>query len=119
MCCLALNWSFYFVSVAVLATLVELLTGMLFRELLGVTLWSYAQQPWNLLGLICLPYSLLWGGMICLFMGVAWNGLERMVFKIPYRTAKVYATVLWIGVALDFVFNLLYLAVFGHHFVFW
>ena len=41
-------------------TLVELVTGLFFNGLLGMNVWDYSEMPLNILGQICLPYSLLW-----------------------------------------------------------
>ncbi len=39
-------------------TVVELLTGIIFNR--NYTIWDYRGTPFNFLGQICLPYSLLW-----------------------------------------------------------
>lgn len=39
-------------------TFLELLTGLLVNSAYGV--WDYRQMPFNFLGHICLPFSLLW-----------------------------------------------------------
>ena len=43
---------------AVIITAVELLTGLLVNRTYRV--WDYRQMPFNFLGQICLPFSLLW-----------------------------------------------------------
>lgn len=49
---------------------VELVLGLLFNSLLGQQVWDYSQVPLNLLGQVCLPYSLLWGVLSLPAMGV-------------------------------------------------
>lgn len=39
-------------------TMVELAVGMLFNRQYQV--WDYRHLPWNFMGQICLPFSLLW-----------------------------------------------------------
>lgn len=39
---------------------VELLTGLVVNEWLGFGVWDYSGVPLNILGQVCLPYSLLW-----------------------------------------------------------
>ena len=41
-------------------TLTELLFGVIFNLGFGCNVWDYSLLPLNLLGQICLPYSLLW-----------------------------------------------------------
>lgn len=39
---------------------VELCTGLIVNDLLGFGVWDYSEVPMNILGQVCLPYSLLW-----------------------------------------------------------
>lgn len=45
---------------ALLVTFFEFLTGILVNRVLGMNIWSYAAVPMNLMGQICLPFTLLW-----------------------------------------------------------
>lgn len=42
---------------------VELLTGLIVNEWLGFGVWDYSGEPLNILGQVCLPYSLLWAAL--------------------------------------------------------
>lgn len=42
---------------------VELGTGLVVNDLLELNVWDYSDMPMNLLGQVCLPYSLLWFGL--------------------------------------------------------
>lgn len=44
-------------------TAVEFLFGLIFNLGYGMAIWDYSGMPMNLLGQICLPYALLWGGL--------------------------------------------------------
>lgn len=41
-------------------TAAEFLTGCIINLLLHWNVWSYASSPFNILGQVCLPYSVLW-----------------------------------------------------------
>ena len=41
-------------------TVAEFLTGCIVNLSLGWNVWSYSSAPYNLLGQICLPYTVLW-----------------------------------------------------------
>ena len=43
-----------------LVTAVELVAGVILNLYLGLGIWDYSDLPCNLLGQICLPFSLLW-----------------------------------------------------------
>ena len=42
---------------------VELGVGLLVNDLFKLNVWDYSDLPMNLLGQVCLPYSLLWFGL--------------------------------------------------------
>lgn len=43
-----------------LITGVEFITGVIVNLILGWEVWDYSHMPLNILGQICLPFSLLW-----------------------------------------------------------
>lgn len=62
---------FLFLGGMLLATALELLTGMLLEKLFGQKWWDYSEQPWNFNGYICLKYAVAWGlfALFCLYLG--------------------------------------------------
>ena len=61
-------------------TAVELVTGLVFNR--NYSVWDYRSLPMNLMGQVCLPFSLLWvpvsfGGMLL------YGLLERQLEKLP------------------------------------
>ena len=42
---------------------VELATGLVVNNMLGYQVWDYSNVPMNILGQVCLPYTLLWFGL--------------------------------------------------------
>lgn len=43
-----------------IVTLLELVGGIILNLWLGLGIWDYSNMPFNFLGQICLPFSLLW-----------------------------------------------------------
>jgi uncharacterized membrane protein len=41
-------------------TATELISGLILNVWVGLGVWDYSQMPFNVMGQICLPYSLLW-----------------------------------------------------------
>jgi len=41
-------------------TIIEFLSGIIINLYLNWNVWNYSKQPFNLLGQICLGYSLIW-----------------------------------------------------------
>lgn len=45
---------------ALLVTAVEFVSGVILNVWLGLHIWDYSNMPFNILGQICLPFTLLW-----------------------------------------------------------
>lgn len=45
---------------ALLITATELIFGIFLNLLLHLDIWNYSKMPYNFMGQICLPFSLLW-----------------------------------------------------------
>lgn len=110
-----LCYALYFLLSAGIATLFELVFGLLFDSF-GVRLWSYRRFPLNYKGYVCLYFSLLWGTLITLSMSTFFNPLYRTLARIPHSAAMIINLVLWVAVIADFSFNIVYLLREGHHF---
>ena len=51
---------------SVIITACEFITGVIVNIWLGLGVWDYSTLPFNILGQICLPFSLLWIIISCL-----------------------------------------------------
>ncbi len=83
----------YFALAILIPTIAEFITGLFFDGLLGVRLWYYAEQPFNLMGYVCLQVSLLWGVMLTGFMLVFYPFIRKVVSLVPRRPAIIIAAV--------------------------
>lgn len=45
---------------ALIVTCIEFLSGFLINIVLGWKVWDYSDLPFNVLGQICLPFSIIW-----------------------------------------------------------
>ena len=50
-----------FVGCAVMATIIEWVTGKLLERMNRHKWWDYSNKKWNFDGYICVQYSLIWG----------------------------------------------------------
>ena len=105
------KYLFYFIFVTVLATLSELVVGLIAKAA-GTPLWDYSQKAFNFMGVICLSFSLMWGTLITAFMGLAWKPSYTLIHKIPAPTVKKLGGTLAVAVATDFTVNVI-MAVLG------
>lgn len=98
----------YFVMVTLISTAAELAVGGIFK-LAGMPLWDYSDKPFNLFGVICLSYSLIWGVMITVVMAFFWEPMSRLFSRIPRREAIISALTLLVAATVDFTVNLILL----------
>ena len=113
-----LNLIIYFFLAVLLTSAIELVTGVFFGEVIGITLWNYEDRFMDLLGYVCPGYSLLWGGLISLFMLLVWTPLCRAAKKISSSLTRVLGAICLLLMTGDFVFNLIYILKTGSHFNF-
>lgn len=58
------TWDIAFISQMVISSLVitavEFIFGLIVNVWLGLNVWDYSQQPYNLMGQVCILYSIIW-----------------------------------------------------------
>ena len=91
------------------ATTVELLMDIVYRDLLGVQIWDYSNQPLNLDGRICLPFSLAWGLLSILLVKYIHPRIHQMIVNVPKKVNAVVSTV----TAADVIISCALLAQYG------
>lgn len=109
----ALSIVFYAALAAVFATLTELITGVVFHKAFGIRLWSYHGHENNFGGYVCLGYSLLWGVLAALYMGLVWYNAMQLLARANVAALAPIAFVLVALTAADFCFNIFYLHIRG------
>ncbi|MBC7196483.1 MAG: putative ABC transporter permease, partial [Deferribacterales bacterium] len=55
------NLFFLFIGGAILASLIELITGVVLEKLFGSRWWDYSEDRFNIKGYISLKFSIMWG----------------------------------------------------------
>ncbi len=100
------RYASYLFFAFLIPTVAELLVGVVFDKGFGVQLWSYSAMPMNFKGYICFPVSLVWTGLIFLFMKFAFLRIMRTVGKLPKLLANGWAFALLFILLVDFSLNL-------------
>ena len=95
----------YFFFAFLIPSAAELLVGAFFDKTFDVWLWSYSNMPYNLYGYVCLPVSLIWAGLLFLFMKFAFTPLKRLFFRLNGRVAILLALLLVVAVVMDLAAN--------------
>ena len=51
---------------AIIVTVLEFITGCIVNLWLGLNVWDYSSEPLNVMGQICLPFTLIWIVLSCI-----------------------------------------------------
>ena len=51
---------------AIIVTAFEFITGCIVNLWLGLNIWDYSNEPLNVMGQICLPFTLIWIVLSCI-----------------------------------------------------
>ena len=97
---------FLFLGGMILATALELFTGILLEKLTGQKWWDYSQRRFQFEGHINLTYSVIWGlcALFCLFVG---NRLIlALVGLIPYAVGRFILLGIYVVLGLDILTSL-------------
>lgn len=110
-------WLFLFSGI--FATAVEWNSGHLIERIFKERWWNYSNVRWNLDGYICLPASLLWGGLGLVI--VKWvNGfIVRILQFLPAIVTNILLIALLVILAVDAIASYLLLKQKGKHLEQW
>ncbi len=68
----------------VFVTLFEFTIGTILEKYIGIKLWDYSNQKFNIKGRVCLKYSAFWAILISIFIFFIHPHLTAQLLKIPY-----------------------------------
>lgn len=108
-----LRYALYFVLSALIASVVELLTGILFKEVFGIYLWYYRGGVGNILGLVALKPAIKWGVALTAFMRLVFDPILRWLYKRSNRALAIWFWILLALLLIDTTFNFTYLLIHG------
>lgn len=97
------NYILIFLGGALLASLIELITGYLMEVLFNSKWWDYSNERFNIKGYICLKFSIIWGLLSVVFMKFINPLVSRVVFFIMRNFGEVLYSFLFAGLIIDIV----------------
>lgn len=95
------NVFFMYIASVVAVSSIEWITGFALEKIFHSRWWDYSDQPFNLNGYICLPFSLIWGAACMLIVYVVHPLITKFVGLIPGLFGSVLLLVLLAGMAAD------------------
>lgn len=89
------NLYWLFLGSVALTTAIEFVTGWALEALFHARWWDYSDMPLNIMGYVCLPFSILWG-LACMVV-------VRWLHPLILRSAMLLPA--WVCVSLDILFG--------------
>ena len=73
----------------IIITIIEFFTGLIVNVGLGLNVWDYSNLPFNIMGQICLPFTLVW--ILLSFVAIVVDDFVRhFFFGEPWPTYKLW-----------------------------
>lgn len=91
-----------FIGAVLLTSALEFITGYVLEKVYHQQWWDYSEQPMNIKGYICLPFSLLWGVACVLVMRLLHPFIAAAVAWLPRGLGMVLEVVLLCTLVIDF-----------------
>lgn len=79
----------YIVSV-IITTIIEFLTGYILEKIFKLKWWDYSTEKFNILGYVCLKFSLLWGVASLILMYVIHPFIKEFVDMLQSINILIY-----------------------------
>ena len=96
------NGFLLFLLGSLLATALELLTGIIMKRIFGEIWWDYHEKPFNYKGILCLESSIAWGFYTIGLFVFLHKFVEGFVNGIPMMAGKALGGFLAVLFTLDF-----------------
>lgn len=93
-------------------TLLEYMAGYLSEKIFKLTLWDYSEYRFNLHGRVCLRFSILWTGLVLIFVTFVHPEALQWLALLPEGFVKIAAIVFLLYFWIDYTFSVMSLAAF-------
>ena len=94
-------WPLLFLGSVLLASLLELATGVALEKIFGLRWWDYSEEPFNLRGYVCLRFSLLWGFACVFVVDILHPTVSLFAALLPLPLGVVLLVICTVSVAID------------------
>ncbi|WP_343207937.1 putative ABC transporter permease [Anaerolentibacter hominis] len=82
-----------FIGAALLTSALEFVTGFVLEKVFHDKWWDYSERPFNIMGYVCLEFSIMWGLACILIMDAFHPIVTKFVRMIPFRLGVVLAVI--------------------------
>lgn len=96
-----------FIASTVLTSVIEYVTSYVLEKLFNSKWWDYTEDPFNINGRICLPFSLMWGAACVLIIKIVQPIFEFLIEFIPNSVLFYSLSILIVYFICDFVLTII------------
>ncbi len=90
-----------FLGSVVITSLIEFVTGFVLEKVFHAKWWDYSGMPLNIMGYVCLLFSLIWGVACTVIMKLVYPPIEHLVYGLPKPLLIVLVCVFFAVLAVD------------------
>lgn len=100
------NWILIFIVSILLTTAIEFITGLVMKLIFHRQWWDYSDRKFNILGYICLEFSLMWGVGCTALVALHQFAIINLINGLPTSFGKIVLYILMIILFIDFVVSI-------------
>ncbi|MCR5767882.1 MAG: putative ABC transporter permease [Lachnospiraceae bacterium] len=108
-----LNLILLFICSIILTTLLELIVGWILERFFHQRWWDYTDDPLNYKGIVCVPFSLIWGACCVALLKIIHPFVTFLISKIPFKAHIGIFCVFYSLFLFDLIFTIAELAKIG------
>ncbi|MGF6907474.1 putative ABC transporter permease [Fusobacterium sp. PH5-44] len=92
-----------FVTSAVIATILEFITGYILEKIFNCKWWDYSNVPFNIKGYICLKFTIIWGLASILLINVLHPIIRNFISHTPRIIGRTLMFIMFTTMLADFI----------------
>ncbi|SKA78329.1 Uncharacterized membrane protein [Clostridium sp. USBA 49] len=100
------NYIYIFVAGALIASIIELVTGYVLEAAFNTRWWDYSNLKFNIKGYVCLRFSIFWGIISVFFAKIINPKVSKIVYWIVDKNNKLVFITVLIILLLDIIFTI-------------
>lgn len=104
------NLILLFLGSTVLTTVLEFMTGLILERIFHTKWWDYSKSKFNLMGYVCLSFSLLWGLACTAIVDGVLPLISALLTYIPQRVSLIVISLCFALLLADFIITVCALA---------
>lgn len=90
----------------IFTSVLEYFTGLFLEKTFKCKWWDYTDDPFNIQGRVCLPYSLLWGAGEVLIVNGVHPIVTNVIERIPKPLGEIFISIAIIYLIIDFTLTI-------------